>query len=151
MGEKSPERLALEAKAIDLGVTFQGNIGDAKLAKRVTTAETERDKNTQPIVGDEAATENGHQPQAGATEAPAINSPPESDDKDGAARTGAAPQPEPMGIVVVTGPKKGRRRIGHRFGPEPVEIPLGDLTPEQIEALKNDPALSVTWPVALQA
>lgn len=45
--------------------------------------------------------------------------------------------------VVVTGPAKGRWRIGRHFTAEPVSIDEADLTAEQIEALQADPALTV--------
>jgi hypothetical protein len=47
----------------------------------------------------------------------------------------------PGEVLIVTGPKKGRWRIGRRFGPEPVEIPLADLTEAQALALRDDPKL----------
>lgn len=46
-------------------------------------------------------------------------------------------------LVKVTGPKKGRRRIGRDFGRDPVLIPIGELTAEDIAALNADPALTV--------
>lgn len=35
---KSPERIALEAEAIELGVAFRANIGDAKLLEKINEA-----------------------------------------------------------------------------------------------------------------
>ena len=150
VGKKTIERLALEARAVNLDVIFQGNIGDDKLAKRVDDAEAELDKNNQPIEGAQAATDDGHQPQAGATKTPATNSPLLSDGSEGSAQTGAGPVPELTDVVMVTGPKEGRRRIGRRFGPGVVKIPLADLSSDQVTALESDPALFVTWPVAEQ-
>lgn len=40
--------------------------------------------------------------------------------------------------------KQGFRRAGFVFGKEPVEIPLEDLTKEQITNLKNEPMLAVS-------
>ena len=44
-------------------------------------------------------------------------------------------------VVVVTGPAKGRWRIGRKFGPEPVEIPASELNEPQLRALDDDPEL----------
>jgi hypothetical protein len=46
--------------------------------------------------------------------------------------------------VTVVGPPKGRRRIGRRFGPEPVEIKMTDLSDGDLETLRSDPTLSVS-------
>ena len=46
-------------------------------------------------------------------------------------------------VLVVTGPKAGRWRAGHRFGPEPVQIPLSDLSVEDRDAIRDDPKLIV--------
>lgn len=75
MSEKTPERLALESRAIDLGVTFQANIGDAKLEQRVADAEAERDKDKPPLVGTGGAADDGSRPPAGVEDAPAVNPP----------------------------------------------------------------------------
>ena len=45
-------------------------------------------------------------------------------------------------VVVVTGPAKGRWRIGRKFGPEPVSIPAPDLTEAEMDALAHDPELT---------
>lgn len=51
----------------------------------------------------------------------------------------------PEGYVVeVTGPAKGRWRIGRKFGPVPVSIPAPDLTEPQLRALDDDPELHLT-------
>lgn len=44
----------------------------------------------------------------------------------------------------VTGPVAGRRRAGRAFGPEPVDIPLLDLSEDDLRALDADPMLSVS-------
>ena len=46
-------------------------------------------------------------------------------------------------VVEVTGPKQGRRRAGHRFGPEPVLFHAGELTEDDLVALEADPLLTV--------
>lgn len=53
-----------------------------------------------------------------------------------------APQPS----ITVVGPAEGRRRIGRRFGPEKVIIPLDELTKAEIAALRADKRLAVSGP-----
>ena len=90
MSEKTEERLALEARARELGVEFGGNIGDEKLAERVAAA---------AAAGDQGA--------------PAENtSPGDAGQAAGAASTEVAPVfSEPM--VEVIGPHRGRRRVAN--------------------------------------
>ncbi|MBN8294730.1 hypothetical protein JI664_22360 [Rhodobacter sp. NTK016B] len=56
------------------------------------------------------------------------------------------PPAETAPMIVVTGPSRGRRRIGRKFGPEPVLIPADSVSAEEIAALKRDPALTVVLP-----
>jgi hypothetical protein len=50
----------------------------------------------------------------------------------------------PEGYAVqVTGPAKGRWRIGRKFGPEPVSIPVQELTEDDLAKLEGDPELVV--------
>lgn len=53
------------------------------------------------------------------------------------------PPAEPTQLHV-TGPAKGRWRIGIWFGPEVTVLEIADLTEGQIEALAADPELTVT-------
>lgn len=46
-------------------------------------------------------------------------------------------------VLRVTGPAKGRWRAGRKFGPEPVEIPVAELTDEDLAKLEGDPELVV--------
>lgn len=55
-----------------------------------------------------------------------------------------APGAEPQGVLIVIGPKRGRWRAGRHFGPEAVNIPLGDLTPDAFTAIVNDEKLSIS-------
>jgi hypothetical protein len=50
---------------------------------------------------------------------------------------------EEQECLVVTGPARGRRRCGVRFGPEPEVIPLAWLRPDEVEAIEADPELTV--------
>jgi hypothetical protein len=62
---------------------------------------------------------------------------------DGAA-AGTAPDPGiEQECLVVTGPERGRRRCGVRFGSEPEVIPLAWLRPGEVEAIEADPELTV--------
>lgn len=89
-----------------------------------------------------------------ATEATAPTSPdepspvPETTDAGGALAAASSASvdqekhgPDGYGIKVV-GPAKGRWRIGRHFGPEPVVIPLNELTEAQMAALTADPELN---------
>ncbi|RWR26792.1 hypothetical protein D2T29_19640 [Sinirhodobacter populi] len=46
--------------------------------------------------------------------------------------------------IRVIGPKRGRWRIGRRFGSDPVDIPLDDLSEEEARALSEDPLLTIS-------
>lgn len=54
-----------------------------------------------------------------------------------------APSTSPSAMIVVTGPKAGRWRIGKKFTSEPVTLALEDLSEAELDALMNDPALTV--------
>ena len=49
----------------------------------------------------------------------------------------------PPPTIVVTGPEKGRWRIGRKFTREPVSIAVGELTEAECLALKADPELHI--------
>lgn len=70
------------------------------------------------------------QTEADVTAAPATAEPP-------------APSTSPNAMIVVTGPKAGRWRIGKKFTSEPVTLALEDLSEAELDALMNDPALTV--------
>ncbi|TDE40929.1 hypothetical protein [Antarcticimicrobium sediminis] len=119
MAEKSEARIELETRAHALEVKFAANIGDETLAQRVQEAAE--------AAQDTAASDAG---QSGAA--------------------GAAPQPTPLPdlpipdqIMRVIGPKGGFRRAGRTFGPEPVDIPLEDLSEAEQQALSSEPKLIV--------
>lgn len=50
----------------------------------------------------------------------------------------------PTDAVTVTGPEKGRRRAGRRFGPEPTVIPAEELAEGELAQLLADPELKVS-------
>lgn len=47
-------------------------------------------------------------------------------------------------VLVVTGPRRGRWRAGRHFTDQPTRIPLDDLTEIELDALRDDPALTAT-------
>lgn len=47
-------------------------------------------------------------------------------------------------VVRVVAKQPTRWRIGRKFGPEPVEIDLDELTEQDIRRLEDDPLLDVT-------
>ena len=55
---------------------------------------------------------------------------------------------EPQGVLVVTGPKRGRWRAGWHFGGEPRRIPLAGLSVDEATAIRADPCLTVTVELA---
>lgn len=117
MTEKSEHRQALETRAEEMGVKFAHNIGDETLAERIAAAEAEAEGQDTPP-----------SPTAGGDQA------------------GADPQASPSvpGLVVrVTGPKKGRWRAGRHFTAEPVDIPMDELTGDELAALEADPKIEI--------
>ncbi|WP_295081148.1 hypothetical protein [Tabrizicola sp.] len=46
-------------------------------------------------------------------------------------------------VLRVTGPAKGRWRAGRKFGAEPVDIPVAELTEDDLAKLEGDPELTV--------
>ena len=51
--------------------------------------------------------------------------------------------PELVPALQVRGPANGRWRAGRHFGPEPVVIPLAELSEDERVAIEADPVLSV--------
>jgi hypothetical protein len=99
------------------------------------------DGNTGPDGGTETGAPNdGDNPDESGTNSEAgtqVTSPTPDENKTGSGEAEAV-------LVVKTKRAKGsRRRAGFRFGGEPVAIPLADLSDEQVDEIKADPALSV--------
>lgn len=92
MAEKSEHRKELEARAAELGLSYPANLGDTKLAERISEAGNGGD---------------------------------------------------PVSALRVTGPKKGFWRAGRKFGPAAIDVPIADLSDDQVIALKNEPRLVV--------
>ena len=95
-----------------------------------------KDKKTDAPVGDAGAKAE----TAGAVAAaPAGEAQDQRDPALEAALDAIAPPP----TVLVTGPEKGRWRIGRKFTREPTSIPVTELTEAQFLALQADPELMV--------
>lgn len=108
------------------GTEAQTNIQDAATATV-----------TQSTLGDGDATGAAEEAPS-ATAAPQAPAPSVVTDEDHSQKRG------PEGYAVeVTGPAKGRWRIGRKFGPEPVQIPAQELTEADLRALDDDPELSL--------
>ncbi len=85
-----------------------------------------------------------------ATPDPAKGTPQVAPETTGAAVAAAAPVDPTLktraakGLVLrVSGPAKGRWRAGRHFGPDAVDIPVADLSEDEIARLKADPELIV--------
>ena len=124
MGEKTPERIALEEKALKLGLSFPVNIGDEKLAERVAEAEARAKETPPPPAASPAAT--GAAPAGVKDGAPA----------DPAITPGLA-------VIEVHGPARGRWRAGRHFGPEAVVLELAQLSEAELALIRADPLLVV--------
>ena len=147
MTEKTAEREALEAKANELGVKFAANIGDETLAARVAEAEAAR--------GAAAGSDASETAPAGAEGAPAGTAADLAQDQ-GAEVAAMVSQAKELGLgiadmIEVIGPRQGRRRAGRAFGPEPVLIPMDELSEADLQALEDDPLLIVAWHPAIAA
>jgi len=113
-----------------------GDAGNPAEAHAATPADQPQE---QPGGGDDghALAPAGDQDQAEAAAAAIIS---------GAGETTSKPEetgPAVDLVVRITGPKKGRWRIGRRFDRTPVEIPVSEITGDQAEALKADKTLTI--------
>lgn len=146
-------REELDARAAELGISTSSRWKDETVAEKIAEAEAEQaGSDTTP----EGATD-GPGPVQGAGErvAPTQST---SEDNEGPAPVAEAaavpqeaakpaatdPEQPPEAVLTVTGPKKGRWRIERHFTPEPVEIPLANLTEDEIEKLADDPKLTLS-------
>ncbi|WP_305970445.1 MULTISPECIES: hypothetical protein [unclassified Mameliella] len=146
-------REELDARADELGINTNSRWKDETVAEKIAEAEAARaGTDTTP----EGATD-GSGPVEGAGERAAPMEPATKEDQGSApaaeaaaapqeAAKPAAPDPEqpPEGVLTVIGPKKGRWRAGRHFTPEPVEIPLANLSEEEIAMLVADPKLTLS-------
>jgi len=131
MNETPQPREALEARAKNLELQYPANIKDETLAKKIAEAEALRaGENTEGVNAQEGAG-NATASQAGG---------------------GASPATENSGplVVEVTGPARGRRRIGRRFTREPQIIEMDDLSEDDKAALIADETLTIRTYALLQ-
>lgn len=107
------KRDTLIARAAALQLTHAKNISNTKLEALIKAAEADQDI--------PPTTHGQEDVQSGASSDPVASGP----------------------VVVIKGPKKGRRRAGYQFNREPVEIPLAELDEDQRLALIRDPKLTL--------
>lgn len=146
-------REELDARAAELGISTSSRWRNETVAEKIAEAEAEQaGSNTTPEgAGD------GSGPVLGAGERAAPTEPADEENQGSApvAEAAAAPQeaakpavlePEqpPEGVLTVIGPKRGRWRAGRHFSPEPVKIPLAELSAEEIAMLEGDPKLTLS-------
>jgi len=82
------------------------------------------------------------QPGAGAGEVAALSA--ELSGENAAPKAPhVTPRDQPEVVLTITGPKRGRRRAGRAFGPEPVRIAASDLSEADRRKLEADPALKI--------
>lgn len=144
MVDKTEARLELEARAEKLDVEFAWNLGNDKLAARIADAEAALAPGERKP---EAKAEGG----PGADDTPTTATGPAPADLDAEQKKptvsdAAAKDDQSAGtgqIVRVTGPKRGRWRAGRHFTAEPQDILIGDLTEDDLQALVDDPKLTV--------
>lgn len=163
------DRATLEARATELGIKFTDGWKDTTLENRIdavekANAEAEANATTADVIGATDVTgsadvtgstvessEDQERSKSGETDTPPST---EQERAELRAALGSLPNrksifPEPMnitfvGFVDVTGPAKGRWRIGKHFTRETQRIELADLKEGQLDALKADPELVVS-------
>ncbi len=107
-------------------------------ARKTTPAKPDTEGAEAPVIPAAAV----EQPGAGAGEVAA-----QSADLSGENTAPKAPQVtprvQPEVVLTITGPKRGRRRAGRQFGPEPVRIAASELSEADRRTLEADPALKI--------
>ncbi|WP_428700201.1 hypothetical protein [Stappia sp.] len=114
-------------------------------ADKETTSTTEHDTAT-PDAVTVAGTQPDQEPVAVAEETATDTSIADAAPEDQAAAEEAqegAEGPIASGVVLVITAPRARRRAGIAFGPDPVRIPVDDLTEDQLLAIESDRLLSV--------
>lgn len=102
-------------------------------ARKTTPAKTDTEGAQAPVIP--AAIAADEQPGAGAGEVAVA----QAADLSGENSSPVAQQV----ILTITGPKRGRRRAGRAFGPEPVRISAADLSEAERRVLEADPSLKI--------
>lgn len=126
------DRATLEAHATELGIKFTDNWKDETLENRIAAQEKANNeaapKGQPPANDDQAVDDKNGAPEGGKT---IENREDQEQSKSG-------------GYVNITGPAKGRWRIGKHFTRETQRIELADLKDGQLDALEADPELVVS-------
>jgi hypothetical protein len=126
------DRATLEARATELGIKFTDNWKDETLENRIAAQEKANNedapKGQPPASDDQAVDDKNGAPEGGKT---IENREDQEQSKSG-------------GYVNITGPAKGRWRIGKHFTRETQRIELANLKDGQLDALKADPELVVS-------
>lgn len=126
------DRATLEARATELGIKFTDNWKDETLENRIAAQEKANNeaapKGQPPANDDQAVDDKNGAPEGGKT---IENREDQEQSKSG-------------GYVNITGPAKGRWRIGKHFTRETQRIELAALKDGQLDALKADPELVVS-------
>jgi hypothetical protein len=160
------DRTTLEARATELGIKFTDGWKDTTLENRIAAQEkTNAEAEASAGVGEtitleievpkDASTAQNDKYQehskSGETDTPHST---EQERAELLAAVADLPEetpilPDPMnitliGYVDVTGPAKGRWRIGKHFTRQTQRIALADLKDGQLDALEADPELAVT-------
>ncbi|UWQ76826.1 hypothetical protein [Leisingera sp. M658] len=151
------EREQLFARAKELGLSPAPNTGDDKLKAKIAEAEAEAQAKAkaEAEVKARAEAEAKAKAKAKAKAEAEANAAPASETSSALAaslQTLSAKAVPPViqdaqkeSLVVVKGPEQGRWRIGKKFTREAVEIPLADLSEEELAALEADPELIVSF------
>lgn len=147
---KTDDRIALEQKAQDLGISFAPNIGDEKLADRIQQAEADAAANTDTQGADQAETsaQSPAEEPAELSQVP-VDGGPETPVIDTAPADQAVEEPEVITVICMR--PDGRRRAGRRWDEGATEVPVDALTDFQLAVLEADPLFRVTRPLALKA
>lgn len=146
------DRKTLETRATELGIKFTDGWKDSTLENRIDAVEkanAEAEATKGDVIG--SADEDQEHSKSGETGTPQST---EQERAEVRAAVDALPDetpvvPEPteitlVGFVDVTGPAKGRWRIGKHFTRQTQRIALADLKDGELDALEADPELAVT-------
>lgn len=145
---KAAEATAADPATVAATEDAPAPIEDAKASTQAPVAETDTipghnwlTDGSDPVTFPGTLTMRDAPPEGAAT----LNAEPEQPtDATDASKNENPAASQPGGLIVrVTGPKKGRWRIGRYFTRTPVDIPLDDLSEDEKRALVRDLTLNV--------
>ncbi|MBU2867135.1 hypothetical protein [Pacificibacter marinus] len=130
------DRKTLETHATELGIKFTDGWKDETIENRIAAqekanAEANENAATGDVIGSTDVTSSTGVTSSADSSATGQSSEDQEHSKSG-------------GYVDVTGPAKGRWRIGKHFTRQTQRIALADLKNGQLDALEADPELAVT-------